>query len=62
MCPVVHLSAQHTHNGLILLTEQLQQPLVLLTHTVLKVLHRFDQLVFGEAGSVRLQMLLTVRR
>lgn len=59
--PVVSLRAQHTHARLVLLAEELQQPLVLWTHSVLHVGHGLHQLVLGEAGGVGIQVLLAVR-
>lgn len=61
MCPVVCLCAEDTHTGLVFLAEELQQPLVLGTHPVLHVGHRFHQLVLGEPGGVRLEVLVAVR-
>lgn len=62
MRPVVGLSAEDAHAGLIFLTEELQETLVLGTHPVLHVGHRLYQLVLGEPGSVGFEMLITVRR
>lgn len=58
--PVVGLGAEDTHTGLIFLTEQLQESFVLRAHSVLHVGHRFHQLVLGEPGGVRFEMLLAV--
>lgn len=57
--PVVRLSAEDAHTRLIFLAEQLQEPFVLRTHSVLHVCDGFDQLVLGEPGGVRFEMLLT---
>lgn len=62
MSPVVRLGAQNAHAHLILLAEELQQPLVLGTHPVLHVGHRLHELVLGEACRVRLEVLLAVGR
>ncbi len=60
MRPVVRLGAEHAHARLILLTEQLQEPLVLRTHPVLHVRNGLHQLVLGEPGGMRFQVLLAV--
>lgn len=60
MCPVVRLSTEHAHTGLILLTEQLQEPFVFRTHPVLHVCNRLYELVLGEPGGMRPQVLLAV--
>lgn len=57
---MVCLSTEHTHTSLILLTEQLQEPFVLRTHPVLHVGYGLYQLVLGEPGGMRFQMLLAV--
>ena len=62
VCPVVRLGAEHAHAGLILLAEQLQEPLVLWAHPVRHVCYRLHQLVLGEPGGVRLEVLLAVGR
>lgn len=62
VCPVVRLSAEHTHTHLILFAEQLQEPFMLWTHPVLHVCNGLHYLVLGEPGRVRLQVLLAVRR
>lgn len=58
--PVVRLRAEHAHTGLIPLTEQLQEPFVLRTHPVLHVGNGLYQLVLGEPGGMRRQVLLAV--
>ena len=58
--PVVRLGAEHAHACLILLAEQLQEPLVLRAHPVRHVGDGLDQLVLGEPGRVRLEVLLAV--
>lgn len=58
--PVVRLGAEDAHAHLILLTEELQEPLVLRTHPVLHVGNGLHQLVLSEAGRVTFQMLLAV--
>ena len=62
MRPVVRLGAEHAHARLILLAEQLQEPLVLRAHPVRHVGDGLNQLVLGEPGRVRLQVLLAVGR
>lgn len=60
---VLRLGAELAHALLFVPAEHLQQPLVLLTHPVLQVLHRRDQLVELQGGHclVRLQVGFTVR-
>lgn len=60
MGSVVRLGAQHTHTHLVLLTEELQEPLVLRTHSIFQVSHRLNQLVLSEAGVVVLHVFLAV--
>lgn len=60
---VLSLSAELAHTLLLIPAEHLQQPLVLLTHPVLQVLHRLHELVQlqGDHPLVRLQVGFTVR-
>ena len=60
---VLGLGAELAHTLLFVPAEHLQQPLVLLTHPVLQVLRRLDQLVELQGGNspVRLQVGLAVR-
>lgn len=59
---VLGLDAETTHALLFIPAEHLQQPLVLLTHPVLQVLHRINQLMQLQGGDslVRLQVSITV--
>lgn len=57
---MVRLGAEHAHTGLVLLAEQLQESFVLRTHPVLHVGDRLNQLVLGEPGGMRSQVLLAV--
>ena len=58
--PVVGFGAEDAHTDLVLLTEELQEPLVLRTHPVLHVGDGLYQLVLGEPGRMSLQVLLAV--
>lgn len=58
------LTAQQTDAHLLVPAEKLQDPLVLLAHPLLQVVHRVDQLVSHQGGNplVGLQVGFTVRR
>lgn len=60
---VFRLGAELAHTTLLVPAKHLQQPLVLLAHSVGEVLHRSDQLVKLQSGNslVRLQVGLAVR-
>lgn len=60
---MVRLSTDLTQTRLVVLTEHVPEPLMLLTHPVLQVLHRADQLVDLQHSNslMRLQVNLTVR-